>query len=321
MNALVLVENEVTAGGRFDHWEDVTGERYQFPNQYRTKIRSGRPFVYYKGSRRADGSRGVPEYFGCGTVGSVYPDPTNSFDGPKARRKWLCDVEDYRPFPVLVAARQGSKYLEDIPPNFWGVGVRDLPESVYNAILSRAGLPLENLEIPALHLNLPPLPEVEIKAANSLLVPHRPSPPNASAEASRGTWRRSKYSAAIGKRGEEIALAYLRQILSPTEAKTLRWTAAESETPGWDIEYRSGGNLVAIEVKSSAGPAFPFLEVSANEWNAARRLGATYRLVLVADVKTRSPRVQVVENPADLVDRGIVRLEPAVWRMALHGAG
>lgn len=32
---LVLVQNERTAGGHFDHWEDVTGERYHFPNQYR----------------------------------------------------------------------------------------------------------------------------------------------------------------------------------------------------------------------------------------------------------------------------------------------
>ena len=34
MIALILVENEVTVGGRYDHWQDVTGKRYQFPNQY-----------------------------------------------------------------------------------------------------------------------------------------------------------------------------------------------------------------------------------------------------------------------------------------------
>ena len=33
MIALILVENEVTVGGRYDHWQDVTGKRYQFPNQ------------------------------------------------------------------------------------------------------------------------------------------------------------------------------------------------------------------------------------------------------------------------------------------------
>lgn len=36
--ALVLVQNERTVGGNFDHWEDVVGERYHFPNQYRNRI-------------------------------------------------------------------------------------------------------------------------------------------------------------------------------------------------------------------------------------------------------------------------------------------
>jgi hypothetical protein len=59
MDALVLVENEVTAGGRYDHWQDVTGERYQFPNQYRGKVTTGRPFIYYRGiAARAE--RAVP---------------------------------------------------------------------------------------------------------------------------------------------------------------------------------------------------------------------------------------------------------------------
>lgn len=52
MTALVLVENEVTTGGHYDHWQDVTGERYQFPNQYRGKVTPGRPFIYYRGVRR-----------------------------------------------------------------------------------------------------------------------------------------------------------------------------------------------------------------------------------------------------------------------------
>jgi hypothetical protein len=34
MAALVLVQNEVTAGGHYDFWDDVTGVRYNFPNQY-----------------------------------------------------------------------------------------------------------------------------------------------------------------------------------------------------------------------------------------------------------------------------------------------
>jgi hypothetical protein len=75
---IVLVENEATAGGLYDHWQDVTGERYQFPNVYRGKILPGTPFVYYRGVRRADGKRGHAEYFGAGVIGDVYPDPGNN---------------------------------------------------------------------------------------------------------------------------------------------------------------------------------------------------------------------------------------------------
>src|SRR5437764_13939197 len=72
---IVLVENEVTVGGRYDDWRDVTGERYHFPNQYRTKVTEGRPFVYYRGVRRARGRPGQPEYFGAGIVGNVVSRP------------------------------------------------------------------------------------------------------------------------------------------------------------------------------------------------------------------------------------------------------
>ena len=52
-DALVLVENEVTIGGKYDFWADDTGARYHFPNQYRNLVRPGRPFVYYRGVRRS----------------------------------------------------------------------------------------------------------------------------------------------------------------------------------------------------------------------------------------------------------------------------
>jgi hypothetical protein len=57
---LVLVQNEETAGRRYD-WEDILNERYHFPNQYKNKVRQGMLVVYYRGVRRADGKRGRPE--------------------------------------------------------------------------------------------------------------------------------------------------------------------------------------------------------------------------------------------------------------------
>lgn len=315
MTALVLVENEVTVGGRYDHWQDVTGERYQFPNQYRGKVIAGRPFVYYRGVRRADGSRGTAEYFGCGVVGSVDLDPTNDPASPKSRWKWICEIDDYRPFPVPVPARSGSTYLETIPSNFWGVAVRELPESVYATIIAQANLPAVDLDLGEALLSLPPIDQVEARPATSLLVGRAETVGAMPTSQVRRASRRSKYSAALGRRGEEIVLQYLRQTLSPSEASTLRWPAAEGEVPGWDIEFTSSGELIAIEVKASGGPAFPSIDLSANEWNAAIRLGTAYRVVLVGQVRTRSPLVEVIVDPASLVRQGRILLEPAVWRL------
>ena len=175
----------------------------------RGKVLTGRPFVYYRGVRRADSSRGMAEYFGCGVVGSVYLDPTNDPAVPKSRRKWICEIDDYRPFPAPVPAKDGSSYLENIPANFWGVAVRELPESVYADIMGQAELPTVLLDLPAKQLNLPPIDQVAPESATTtLLIAQRPKADRAAAESLRTAPRRSKYSAALGKRGEEIALQY-----------------------------------------------------------------------------------------------------------------
>ena len=66
---LVLVENEVTLDGRYDFWADETGVRYQYPNQYRNKVQTGRPFVYYRGVRRAGRKRGPTSTSELGPLG------------------------------------------------------------------------------------------------------------------------------------------------------------------------------------------------------------------------------------------------------------
>jgi hypothetical protein len=135
---IVLVENEVTAGGRYDHWDDVTGSRYQFPNSYRNRVLPGERFVYYRGVRRTGGRRGVPEYFGCGVVGRVYIDPASRDEAVAARRKWICEIAEFTPFLEPVPFRVHGKTIENIPRNLWGVGVRKLSQPVYDRILRLA---------------------------------------------------------------------------------------------------------------------------------------------------------------------------------------
>ena len=40
--AVILVQNEKTASGEFDHYQDETGKRYQFPSKYKNKILPGK---------------------------------------------------------------------------------------------------------------------------------------------------------------------------------------------------------------------------------------------------------------------------------------
>ena len=132
--------------------------------------------------------------------------------------------------------------------------------------------------------------------------------------------RRSKRSKSIGDRGEEFARAHLREILTPEEAETIKWRADKGEMPGWDIDYRSGGQLFAVAVKSTVGPSFLSIELTANEWRAAQRLGANYRLALVADVASTSPRIECLDDPFKRVTAGAASVEPVAFKFELRNA-
>lgn len=316
MNPIVLVENEMTVGGMYDHWQDVTGERYQFPNQYKNKVLPGREFLYYRGVRRADGTRGNAEYFGCGIVGSVELDPASKSSEPKARWKWICEIEDYRPFPTPVPAKENGVFFEDIPQNFWGVGVREITTEVFKRIVERAGFtsPAGRED----QLLLPPLSAVVPRVVGSLVRPATDEARVGGNARSATDSRRSKYSRTLGRRGEEVVMAHLRSTLSSSETETLRWVADEGETPGWDIQYEAAGEIVAVEVKASGGPGFPSVEMTANEWRAAVDLGRRYRLALVGKVRSEAPEIQFLDDPASMLAREQARLETVIWRMSFR---
>jgi Domain of unknown function (DUF3883) len=308
---LVLVENEVTVGARYDSWKDVTGERYHFPNQYRNRVFEGRKFVYYRGTRRVSGQRGTPEYFGVGTVGQVWQDPETHRAIPSSKRHWFAEVQDYRAFPRAVPAKYNGKYLEKIPQNFWGVGVRVLPRETYNRILELSGLPTTSPEIVA-------VPERKIQpeivsGAEALLVPRMGrvhiGKPN--------QYRRSRHSKAVGDQAERVIFNMLEKTLSPSERSSLRWVAKEGEQPGWDLQYGEDPNLTAIEMKGTKGAKFPTLEITANEWIAAEALRQRYWLYLVADCLSLRPRIQILQDPFGKVSAGTYSVAPLVWRFSL----
>lgn len=125
--ALALVENEATYGGNYDHWNDLTGVEYHFPNMYKNRVIPGRPVVYYRGVRRADGGRGQAGYFGIGRIGEKWPDPGN--DALESARDWTwhCSIVDYLPFKVPVpppVAPVRDRHM-DLPADFRKSHVRE----------------------------------------------------------------------------------------------------------------------------------------------------------------------------------------------------
>ena len=318
MQPLILVENERTEGGHYDHWQDATGERYQFPNGYRNKVIAGRRFIYYRGTRRAGGGRRIPEYFGHGVISEVFEDPNNDPNGKKQNRKWIAYVGDYTPFPRPVEFKKEGMPYEKIPKNLWGVAVREISEETYNSILSDSGIPPGDAEVSIRKSADSVLPRL---AEYKLLVEKQVnSSANDGVALSSRSFRRSKFSVAIGSHGESLVFDYLQKSLVADEAKTLRWNAKEGDTPGWDIEYKSGnGDLVAIEVKSTTGARFPSIEITANEWSAAARLRHNYQLVLVANAMSDEPVLEFVEDPFGLYQNGVMTADPTVFRLQLSG--
>lgn len=309
---IILVENELTAGGLYDHWKDATGERYQYPNRYKNKVLPGRRFVYYRGSRRSDGSRAMPEYFGHGRIASTRLDPENDTTAKKENWKWLCDIGEYWEFPRPVPFKIDDVPFEDIYPNQWGVAVREITDDAYESILKHSGLgiALPSNILGELHTDIKPT-----KAETQLLVPiQRRADPNSSTRLSYLPLRSSR-SQITGRRGEEIALKHLHHTLPESESATLRWVSEEGETPGWDIEYICDSKLVAVEVKATTGQRFPAIELTANEWRAALEKRSAYKLLMVANALSDSPIVDIVTDPATAVDNGYLEAEPSAWKL------
>lgn len=318
--AFVLDQHQRCIGG-FDHWEDVTGERYHFPNQYRNRVVPGRPFVYYRGVRRRGGELGTPEYFGTGRVGQVWRDNRISVSEPKRNWRWFCEIEDYRAFALPVPAKLDDEYLESISPNQWGVAVRDLPVGTFERILDLAGVGSTGSSTST---DAPPaMPDLEHVTPQTVgeeehlfVVAAGAAEPLSLSRLREAPLRRSRFSRAVGERAERVVLQFLRQKLDEAEADTLRWVAAQGETPGWDIEYvNSTDTLVAVEVKGTQGPRFLSVDLTKNEWDAARALRDRYWLYLVASCVSMEPRIEPVRDPAGLADRGVLMATPNRWRI------
>lgn len=312
---LILVSNDANATDQFN-WKDVTGVHYHYPNGYRNMIQSGEPFIYYRGIRRADGSRGQAEYFGYGMIGEVWQDGDIPEDTPKKNWAWYCSIEDYEPFNPPVPAKIDGVFFEDIPPNRWHNGVRRLNEVTYLRILDAAGIEDESSSgVVSPSTNIPPIDEVVIPSGTTHLILPPKKPVGNSKPSTGSTNRFSKTAKLIGDRAEAIALRWIEANVDGVH--DIRWVAQEGLTPGWDIEFRdNSGELVAVEVKGTSGSLFTSFELTSNELSASRKMGYCYLLILVADCLGTTPQVQTIPNLVEQLDFGGLVLEPIRWSVA-----
>jgi len=71
-----------------------------------------------------------------------------------------------------------------------------------------------------------------------------------------------------------------------------------------------------VEVKGTSGTGMISLEMTANEWEAAKREGSNYKLLLVSEALAGHSKVDVIDGPAGLLKSGDLVVQPSTWRIS-----
>lgn len=128
----------------------------------------------------------------------------------------------------------------------------------------------------------------------------------------------------IGDLGENIVMIYERQKLikegRPDLAKKIIHEEAINNRPGWDISsFDLEGKPIQIEVKTSKKKSLNSVIFTENELNAAIKLGQSYYLYLVSDVRaSNTPEIEVINDPAQYIKGGKFQLIPASYYLKLY---
>lgn len=146
----------------------------------------------------------------------------------------------------------------------------------------------------------------------SLLVAFRPRSREAGEGTGPSSQRHSRRAKEIGDRAEEIIYNALIEEYSPDKVD---WTARRGKKPGWDIQVVDGDNELLIEVKGTTASKFNSIEISDNEWKAARKHQRSYRLALVTNVLSKNPRYEFIDDPFGLSLGETVEAQPSSWRL------
>lgn len=131
---LVLATDAPTVSERA--YDDVVGERYEFPARYASLVEAGETFVYYRGRRGFDDSR--PRYFGTGIIGEINRSDKNDH--------LVAEILDYQEFSEPIPAKDAAgSYLEtgSAKGTNWANGVRRIDAEAMQRILEK-GTPAQD---------------------------------------------------------------------------------------------------------------------------------------------------------------------------------
>ena len=299
--AVILVQNEKTASGEFDHYQDETGKRYQFPSKYKNKILPGEFFIYYRGVRKKDGKRRkAGEYFGYGVIDDVLKNEKLSEE--RGKEIWDCTLREYEEFLEPVIAKQnGEGIYEKIPNNQWGY-VRNISKEQFLQITSE-GLKRK------IKNNTNKIPKI-LKGKTPFLTENTKKG-SQSKELLTQEYNYSKRAKYIGDLGELFVFNKLKYDM----VKELKWVANENIKPGWDIQYLdSSKSLICVEVKSTTQKEFSSIQITKNEFESAKKIGENYHLWLVTEVESEEPTVHIIKNFYDSISIRFL-LEPIKYRL------
>lgn len=168
---------------------------------------------------------------------------------------------------------------------------------------------------------VPTLPE-NIDFANALVKPPTPKVADVSAPGSaKGSGakkidhqQRAQASDAVGKLGEDFAIAYERWRLRdhPELLKKLRHVSKDDDTLGYDIEsFELDGTARLVEVKGTLGPMETRFFLSASELTCADSNGGRYVVLRVAQL-SQDPKCCEIRYPFE----GTLELTPATYSVA-----
>ena len=135
--------------------------------------------------------------------------------------------------------------------------------------------------------------------------------------------RKTQESRKVGLAGENYVFEYeclkLKEHNLSHLINSIEKHFEKGEYPGWDItSFDERGNEIFIEVKSTKGKVINNLEITENEWNAAKKERKKYFIYLVTNALNDKIQIsEKINNPKELVENSQIEILPSVYKLEL----